>query len=148
VEPTHEERAVDERAPVSSARVLLRYAALQLPGQAACIAIAVVAHDWLGLSRELAIGAVVVWVAKDILLFPFVRKAYEPSTGRSPRDVRDAIGVAHQGLEDEGYVRIGPELWRARRRPGCSRLAPGEAIRVVDVSGLTVTVDRYEPAED
>ncbi|HKK51687.1 MAG TPA: NfeD family protein [Myxococcota bacterium] len=122
--------------------VLLRYGALQLPGLVVCILAVLAAHHWLDLPRALAAGAVAVWIAKDAILFPFVREAYEPGPGKPHRDLIDASGVAPDGLVEEGYVRIGPELWRARRAQGCPPLAPGEPVRVVDMTGFTLTVDR------
>jgi len=122
--------------------VLLRYAAFQLPGLAVFSLGAAAAHEWLELPANVALAAVALWMLKDVFMFRFVRKAYEPGNGRTPRDVRDALGIATEGLENEGYVRIGSELWRARRAEGCPPIAPGETVRIVDVRGLTVTVDR------
>jgi membrane protein implicated in regulation of membrane protease activity len=126
----------------SNARVLIRYTALQIPGWVACLLGAVAAREWLGVPTEIAVGMVVVWIVKDAALFPFVRAAYEPGSRRPHGDLLDAIGIAHDGLPDrEGYIRLGPELWRARRAPGCPPLGPGEAVRVVGVDGLTLDVE-------
>ncbi len=122
--------------------MLLRYAAFQLPGLAVFSLGVAAAHEWLELPADVALVAVALWMAKDALMFRFVRKAYEPGDGRTPRDVRDALAVATDGLDSEGYVRIGSELWRARRAEGCPPIAAGETVRVVDVRGLTVLVDR------
>lgn len=133
---------VAQRSSSPTARVLLRYMALQIPGLVACVLGAIAAHEWLEVPLEIAVGTVLLWIVKDAVLFPFVRTAYEPAPGRPHGDLLDAIGIAHDGLSDqEGYIRLGPELWRARRAPGCPPLAPGEAVRVVGVDGLTLTVD-------
>ncbi len=135
-------KILPQRSSSPTTRVLLRYTALQIPGFVACLLGAIAAHEWLGVPIEIAAGAVLVWIVKDAALFPFVRAAYEPAPGRPHGDLLDAIGIAHDGLSDqEGYIRLGPELWRARRAPGCPPLAPGEAVRVVGVDGLTLTVD-------
>lgn len=117
---------------------------LQLPGLVACILAAMAAHEWLAVPRPIATAAVVFWILKDAALFPFVRTAYEPGPGRPPRDLLQMTGIAQDGLDGEGYVRLGPELWRARRAPGCPPLAPGEPVRVVHIEGLTLTVDRID----
>lgn len=130
------------RPSASTVRVLLRYTALQIPGLVACLLGAIAAREWLGVPIEVAVGAVLVWIVKDAVLFPFVRAAYEPDPGRPHGDLLDAIGIAHDGLPDrEGYIRLGPELWRARRASGCPPLAPGEAVRVIGVEGLTLIVE-------
>ncbi|MCP5066886.1 MAG: hypothetical protein GY946_09990 [bacterium] len=127
-------------------RVLLRYIAFQLPGLAVFSLGATAAVEWMELPLNVALTAVGLWMVKDAVMFRFVRKAYEPGDGRTPRDVRDCRGVATEEIGPEGYVRIGSELWRARVTEGCPPIAEGGAIRVLEVRGLTVVVDR-EPRE-
>lgn len=79
-------------------------------------------------------------------MFRFVRKAYEPGDGRTPRDVRGALGIATEEIEPEGYVRIGSELWRARLAEGCETITKGESVRVIEVRGLMVVVEREAQA--
>lgn len=145
IRPPRREQAAAKAARRSSAstgRVLLRYTALQIPGLVACLLGTIAAHEWLGVPIEVAVGAVLVWIVKDAVLFPFVRAAYEPAPGRPHGDLLHAIGIAHDGLPDrEGYIRLGPELWRARRASGCPPLAPGEAVRIIGVEGLTLIVE-------
>ncbi|MCP5060422.1 MAG: hypothetical protein GY937_27305 [bacterium] len=94
------------------------------------------------LPLNVALAAVGCWVLKDALMFRFVRKAYEPGDGRTPRDVRGAIGTATEEVAPEGYVRIGSELWRGRLAEGSEPVAKGECVRVVEVHGLMVVVER------
>ena len=127
--------------PPITLRLLLRYVAFQLPelGLVACVLAA--AHQWGALSGRVGLLILAVWIAKDVLMFPVTRAAYAPADGRSNRELLGAVGVAHEGLVDDAYVRIGPELWRARRAPGSRPIAPGELIRVVALEGLTVLVE-------
>lgn len=132
-----------EKAPgAPTHQVLLRYAAFQLPGLAIFSMGAAVAVEWMDLPWKVALMAVGLWLLKDAIMFRFVRVAYEPGDGRIPRDVRDASGIATEPFEREGYIRIGSELWRARLAEGCPPVAKGESVRVIDVRGLTVIVDR------
>jgi len=121
-------------------RVLLRYAAFQLPGIAMMSLGVVVAHTWFDVPAHVCFGALGLWIVKDMVMFPFVRKAYEPGDGRLPRDVNGAIGTAHEDLAPSGYVNIGSELWRAECEPEHAPISKGEPVRVVAVRGLTVTV--------
>jgi membrane-bound serine protease (ClpP class) len=50
------------------------------------------------------------------------------------------IGVAQGALSPEGQVLVHGELWRAVARGG--PVAEGAKVRVVDVNGLTLTVER------
>src|SRR5215468_3499680 len=94
------------RAPTS--RVLLRYLRFHLPGLVMVIA-------------GLAAAGAALWLLKDALLFPSLRSAYEPDgSDAGPRPIGE-LGVA----VDAGWVRVGPELWRARAARGAPALRPG-----------------------
>ncbi len=129
-----------------TSRVVLRYAAFQLPGFAAMLLGATVAHEWFEVPAWIAACAVLLWMLKDAVMFPFVRRAYEPGDGRTPRDVNGALGVADETLDPNGYVRIGSELWRARGPTGAS-IGKGQTVRVTGVRGLTVSVEPEEPGD-
>ena len=121
--------------------VVLRYALFQIP-ELGLVAVGLFfAHD-VGWLTPLGAGLVfAAWLIKDVVLFPFVRNAYAPQNGRLPRDPRGQVGVAPDGLEIEGYIRLGPERWRARRATDSDRIAPGESVRVVSLEGLTLVVE-------
>jgi len=72
----------------------------------------------------------------------------------SPADARAIVGAdalvgavatARDRLDPEGYVRIGHELWRARVRGGA--VEKGGAVRLLEVRGLTLVVERTQPGE-
>ena len=125
-------------APTS--RVVLRYAAFQLPGQAVMVLAASAAHEWLGLDTRVAVGAVLLWIVKDIVMFPWVRKAYEPGDGRHSREVRGTVATTCEELDPTGYVRVGSELWRAECTLADAPIAAGQRVRVLDARGLTLRV--------
>jgi membrane-bound ClpP family serine protease len=87
----------------------------------------------------------VIWVLKDLALYPFVRKAYEPRSGGGADALLGAVATARDRLDPEGYVHVKHELWRARVRGGA--IEKGEAVRVVEVQGLTLVVEPAPPAE-
>ena len=127
------------RAPTS--RVLLRYLRFHVPGLLLVIGGLAAAVRWRSLPVGLAAAGVALWLLKDALLFPLLRSAYEPDgSGAGPRPVGE-LGVA----VDEHWVRVGPELWRARaarRAP----LRPGARVRVVAVHGLELEVEAASDA--
>jgi membrane protein implicated in regulation of membrane protease activity len=122
--------------------VLGKYTLLQLPGWVAVGGAAWAAHRWLGLEAWLAAGAFAAWFLKDALLFPFVRHAYEVEPRPAGAGLLGASGVAQDALAPEGFVRVGAELWRARIVAGEAPIAAGEAVRIVEVEGLTLRVRR------
>lgn len=142
MEPTRTSRPTDSDRPAPPGwPAALRYALFQLPelGLAATVLVLAVGADWV--ARSTAIAVLAAWVVKDVVLFPFVRQAYAPHDGRLPRDPRGQVGIAPDGVGDEGYVRLGPERWRARRSPTSGPITPGSAVRVIALHGLTLEVE-------
>jgi membrane protein implicated in regulation of membrane protease activity len=152
VSPTETETGSAARDAAKSrrdhGRTLLRYALFQIPELAFVAAGLALAVDRGWLSQSVAAAVFGVWILKDATLFWFVRSAYAPGDGRLPRDPRGQIGVAPDGLDDEGYVRLGPERWRSRRSAKSGPIAPGGAVRVVALDGLTVEVEAWPTRPD
>jgi membrane protein implicated in regulation of membrane protease activity len=124
---------------------LLRYWLFQLPGALAVTGLLVLLVHWWDLSPRLAVAFLAIWVLKDLALYPFVRKAYEPRSGGGADALLGAVATARDRLDPEGYVRVKHELWRARVRAGA--VEKGGSVRVVEVQGLTLVVEPAPPAE-
>ena len=121
----------------------VRYALFQLPGAFAVAGLLfLLVHGW-DLSPRIAALFLLLWVLKDAALYPFVRKAYEPSSGGGADALIGAEATVCDRLGPEGYVRVGHELWRARLRGGTAE--KGDRVRVLEVRGLTLVV---EPAPE
>jgi membrane protein implicated in regulation of membrane protease activity len=123
----------------------LRYWLFQLPGALAVTGLLVLLVYWWGLAPRLAAAFLVIWLLKDLALYPFLRKAYEPRSGGGADALLGAVATVRNRLDPEGYVRVGHELWRARVRSGA--VEPGRAVRVVEVQGLTLVVELVPPEE-
>jgi membrane protein implicated in regulation of membrane protease activity len=121
--------------------VALRYAALQIPGQVFVLLLGVAAWEWLGAPAWLAWGAPLFWVVKDALLFPFVWRAYEPDDPSAPGGLVGATALVEDPLGPSGWVRIGPELWRAELVDGAAAAPRGTRVHVVRVEGLVLRVE-------
>jgi membrane protein implicated in regulation of membrane protease activity len=124
-------------------RLVLRYAAFQLPELAIVGCVLLLVRQWGLLSAGTAGLIFSLWIAKDVLMFPIMRSAYLPGDGGSSREILGAVGVAHDGLAEDAYIRIGPELWRARRVSGSPPITPGQRVRVVALDGITVLVEAH-----
>ena len=103
--------------------------------------LAIGARSWVGLPDWAAVGIIAVWVVKDVVMFPFVRIAYQPGSGGGGASLVGARGTAQDPLRPSGYVRISSELWRAELRPGAPSVKQGDRIRVLEVRGLTLVVE-------
>lgn len=126
-----------------TSRTVRRYLALQLPGTALLVAALLLARSWLEFPGWVFWTVVAAWLAKDLVLFPFVWKAYDAPDGSHP--IVGENGVARDRLAPSGYVRIGGELWKAKVPEGGPAIEPGGAVRVRKVEGVTLVV---EPAPE
>jgi membrane protein implicated in regulation of membrane protease activity len=117
----------------------VRYLLFQLPGWALAAVVAA-ALEGAGLVPPwAAVLMVVVWMTKDLVLYPLVRRAYEPAPTGAARLV-GARAVAREPLDPTGYVEIEGQLWRAELAPHEAPVARGETVTVRGVDGLTLRV--------
>ncbi len=126
---------------------LVKYALLQVPGIAMVVAAVILARHWLDLPTWIAVVVVSLWVVKDIALFPFVWRAYDKTRPGDPYSMIGARGIAQERLAPSGYVLVGRELWRAEMMEPGSAIEKGEAVRVREIKGLTLMVERETDEE-
>lgn len=120
-------------------KTAIRYLLLQLPGWCVVAAVLVALCHWMELPIAVATALFLLWVVKDALMFPVVRKSYE--AGTSPADhLIGARGIASQRLDPRGYVRVRGELWRAELVPGADPVPEGAEVVVRTVRGFTLIV--------
>jgi membrane protein implicated in regulation of membrane protease activity len=81
------------------------------------------------------------WILKEIVLFPFVRSAYETSDPNATSNLIGKLAVVTKRLEPRGTVRLGPELWGARIAAGLEPVETGARVCVKSVEGLTLHVE-------
>jgi membrane protein implicated in regulation of membrane protease activity len=124
----------------ASAATLRRYLLFQVPGWLVATLALAAAVRWWDLPLRWALLGFAAWLAKDLLLYPIVHRAYEPD-GRAPHGPIGEHGVAETAVDDGGWVRVGPERWRARRAPGAPPIAPGAPVRVVRLRGHELEVE-------
>ncbi len=128
-------------------RTLLRYTLFQIPDLILLSLGVAAAVRWWGLPVLAGYGLVALWLAKDVILFPILRVAYESDSGSGVDGICGALGVVTQPLAPAGYVRLGAELWKAELDSGSGPVPAGSAIRVVEVRGLTLIVEPLTASE-
>ncbi|WP_297091339.1 nodulation protein NfeD [Thermococcus sp.] len=69
----------------------------------------------------------------------------KPEAGRE--ELVGQVGKVVEELDPEGVVKLHGELWKAESRDG-SRIPVGDRIRVVEVRGLTLIVERVEERKE
>ena len=121
-----------------------RYFLFQVPGWIAVAGLVL----WLDLPTRLGVGAtvavIVIWIAKDVLLYPLLRVGYEADVKTGTAALIGLQGTAHEQLNPAGYVKLRGELWRAELAPGEAPIPAGAPLRVVTAAGLTLVVRRAE----
>ncbi|MCK5010342.1 MAG: hypothetical protein KAS98_07645, partial [Deltaproteobacteria bacterium] len=60
-----------------SAQIMQRYMLLQAPGVLILILVLILVRQWIDLSTVFICGLVALWVTKDLILFPFLWRAYD-----------------------------------------------------------------------
>ena len=123
---------------------LTKYILLQIPGWLIMALVAIGLHRWIDLPLWAAIGLFVLWVVKDFLLYPFLRKSYESNTKTGSTQLVGARGVAQERLDPQGYVHVHGELWRAEVESKDRPIASGSRVRVCAAHGLTLIVTADE----
>ncbi len=124
-----------------SIRVVLRYLLFQIPGWILTTMIVLLADYWLDLASWTAAALILLWIAKDIVLFPFVWRAYDQSPSRVVYGMVGERAVVIERLSPAGYVRVHGERWRAEAKSEAAPVEAGRKVRIVEVRGLTLVVE-------
>ncbi len=128
-----------------SARVLGKYLLLQAPSWVLLTLGLLIARRWIEIAPWLFAALVGGWVAKDLLLYPFVWRGYASGASVPGRPSRDSRGIVVRELAPSGYVEVDGELWRAEIFEGKESIPEGKRVRVRDVRGMTLLVERIRP---
>jgi membrane protein implicated in regulation of membrane protease activity len=128
---------------VKAPSVFRRYLLFQIPGWIVAAALAAASTGWPGLRWSTAALLFAAWVAKDLVLYRFVRHGYVPGDGEANRALLGAKGLAEQSLAPTGWVRVRGELWRAHLLPGARPVARGAPVRVVALEGMEIVVEEW-----
>ncbi|HEY7219415.1 MAG TPA: NfeD family protein [Candidatus Binatia bacterium] len=117
-----------------------RYLLFQIPGWLITGLIVVGLWNWRYLPDSLAVVLFIGWVGKDLLLYPFLRRAYELDAKTGSQGLVGVRGVAQDHLNPCGYVRVRGELWNAVANPVDQVILAGAEVEVVSADGMQVMV--------
>jgi len=124
-----------------SLATILKYTLFQLPEIAVIAVLFVFLEKWEVVSARVAYGLVAVWIAKDVLLYPFLWKAYEFKDTKETNPIIGQVGFVKQRLAPTGMISVRGELWKARIGDDTPPVEKGRHVRVISISGLTLTVE-------
>jgi membrane-bound ClpP family serine protease len=124
-------------------RAVIKYVMVNLPAAVLVAAAMLYLEARKGLPVWLIWGVLVAWILKDVILFPFVRRAYEGGALEHQRFIEE-IGTARERLAPEGYIQIHGELWHARVVSGKGVVEQEGSVIVKGIQGLTLLVEPEE----
>ena len=97
---------------------------------------------WFEVAVWIPTAVVAAWIVKDLLLFPSMRWYYEPQPAE--RRIVGEEGEALTRIDPHGLARVHGETWQVHIRHGSDAIAAGECVRVRDVDGLHLFVERID----
>jgi len=119
-----------------------RYALLQIPG-AILVGVALyLVWDTTELPGWAGVLFFLFWIGKDAVLYPLMRRAYEPGEASATRLLIGMRGTARSPLAPDGQVRVQGEIWRARAIEGEPPIAQGTEVVVRGADRFTLLVAR------
>lgn len=132
-----------------SARVVVRYAALQVPAVVLLVLVLTLVRQWVDIPAWFVWGLVGLWVIKDLVMFPLVWRAYDTDCAGAANCMVGARGVAKDRLAPSGYIRVRGELWQAEVMGDGPPIDRGQRVRVRGIiSGLKLAVQADDPGTD
>ncbi|MBW1997686.1 MAG: NfeD family protein [Deltaproteobacteria bacterium] len=126
-----------------STRTLIKYILLQMPALALLVFGLLFIRRWVEVSPWVFWGCIILWIGKDIILFPFLWRSYEQKPAKKNNPLIGAKGVTRERLDPFGYILIRGELWKARAPKGFSPIEEGIQVRVEDIEGLILVVEPH-----
>jgi len=129
---------ITESIPPGTVR---RYILFQLPGIVLVILL-ILLVKWLiyPLTTFQATILGLLWILKEIVLFPFVHKGYHPHSPDFTDKLIGAEGRCLNEFSNSGRVLVYGEIWRARNMNPEQPLKKGDTVEIIRVEGLLLHV--------
>jgi len=121
-------------------RVYLRYVLLIIPGTIVLTLILFVIRHWIAVPAWFFWVFIAIWIAKDVVMFPFVWRAHDTGRPGISRSMIGERGVVKQQLDPSGYIQVAGELWWAEKRGEGPPIKEGKFVRVQKLEGLKLYV--------
>jgi len=124
-------------------RIILKYFLLQVPSFIVLAVILWWARQWFKVPEYLIWITLLVWVTKDVFLFPFLWRYYDSKQIPDRFEMVGRRGTALEDLNPDGYVQINGERWKAVNLDPGMPAHKGDKVYVKSISGLKLAVELY-----
>jgi membrane protein implicated in regulation of membrane protease activity len=121
-------------------RIVLKYFLLQLPGIIFLAVILWWAWQWFNVPDYLIWMTLLIWVGKDVVLFPFLWRYYDSKLIPDRFEMVGRQGTALSDLNPKGTVQINGERWKAVISEADVPVVAGDRIQVTEIKGLQLVV--------
>jgi len=120
---------------------LTRYALLQALSWALVLLAVLLLLRWGWINTTAAGVVIVLWLAKDVLLYPLYLPALAAESAVSPgaEAMVGRLGTCRTEVNGRGMIEVQGERWLARSADG-TRIAPGLRVEVVGHDGIVLQV--------
>lgn len=122
-------------------QTLVKYLLLQIPGLLVAAVVLVALWQWGKVSGTTAAFGLLLWVGKDLALYPFLRPAYRSDVPTGTDRLLGRSAVVRRRLEPAGYVLVQGELWRAEVPVSHPPVPVATAVKVVGARRFTLIVE-------
>ena len=120
--------------------ILVKYTLYQIPDTALAFLVLWSLVEWAGVSPRLAGGLALLWILKDILMFPVLWHSFGGTDASDPRSLVGAEGIVTERCGPHGYVRVRGEMWKAESEERGTAIDAGARVVVTGSQGLTLYV--------
>ena len=126
-----------------SKRVLWRYIRYQIPVNLGLLVLWVASFGLDFLPTKWIGFALLFWLIKDALLYPFLWRSYDTSQKERPAPMQGQIGIVIRDLNPKGVIRVRGEYWNARVMDEDQLIPRDERVLVKDRRNLLLVVTRF-----
>jgi membrane-bound ClpP family serine protease len=104
------------------------------------ILILIVVENWVPIPFWLRVTLIFLWIAKEIILFPFIWRAYDHNRSEVLSPMIGERGRTRARLAPAGYIQVQSELWKAEIMPGVPSIEKDKWVRIKKMEGLKLFV--------
>ena len=120
-----------------SAKIIIRYTLLQLPGIFLLAVFLLIISHWLRIPPLILWGVIILWISKDIVLFFYTWTAYDWEHRDS---MINTSGIAMDRIIDRGYIIVNGERWMAEPADGEPAFEKGQRALITGRKGLVLQI--------
>jgi membrane-bound ClpP family serine protease len=133
---------------MGSYKIIVRYSLFQLPAMALMIGLLYLVRRWVDIPLWFHWGIIIVWIAKDIILFPLVWRAYDWDHESDGNPMIGLQGIALETIDPSGYILVRGERWHVEIQGKGPPIEKGQPVKVQGMKGLTLFVQPVETGID